>query len=103
MSAIAQAIESLFQKEIGWFRVVVLVVTDKPFNTRQESPTEQTARDWLRQGLNQLPLEAQTNLVSSSFHVSILVYEFSKAAVDGHVQFVTDSSHSAWWHVGEPR
>ena len=84
MSAFRAAAARLFSSELGRCRVVVYIISDKPFAT----PTEGTPNDitgFINKGSNMLSNDLRTNTLTSSYALSVLIYEFSYSPADGNL------------------
>jgi hypothetical protein len=76
--SIAEYIRILFAADEGFYRVVVFVISDQPFNTtmRPVSPIE--ANYWLGGGLNAVPDDVAQQPIQGSDNCTALIYEFEK-------------------------
>ncbi|MGP0091937.1 MAG: tetratricopeptide repeat protein [Xanthobacteraceae bacterium] len=68
----------LLYADPGHYRLVVFVITDKPFSTSNEALTRQEATDLVGRGVNVVPATAWTQLYSAQHRCTALIYEFKK-------------------------
>ncbi|XZF16607.1 hypothetical protein ACTHGU_10765 [Chitinophagaceae bacterium MMS25-I14] len=71
-------LSSLFKAKPGYYRCIVFLVTDQPFNTTSTPPSEGLAEKWLDTGLNKLPAAVSTYSTNPDYDYNVLVYEFKK-------------------------
>jgi hypothetical protein len=63
----------------GYFRIIVFIVTDKPFSTSGGTPEYPSSVFWLDEGMNVIPPEvAPIKFTQYSYTITALVYEFEK-------------------------
>ena len=75
--SLTRLIERLFSAEVGYFRIIVFVVTPEFF--AQGDPIErEAAMEWLKKGLNKLPPFIAQQGYTSAFNTTALVYQFKK-------------------------
>lgn len=75
---IAGYLRALLTSEPGYYRVVVLVVTDKRFSMSSARGRLETLERWSRQGLDALVPEVRVLPFTEDYQVTALVYEFEK-------------------------
>jgi hypothetical protein len=76
-------LRGLFSAPEGYFRVIVLVVTNEEFGQSGHRASSEEALKWLRFGLNALPPAIGALPVESRVRCTALVYEFSSQGFDG--------------------
>ena len=72
--------------------MIVFIVSNVPFNTPEGPPRFDEATAWLRTGVNVLPTGIAKQPVQTDHILSVLIYEFTKAASDGSVKMVEASA-----------
>jgi lipid-binding SYLF domain-containing protein len=63
-----------------YYRVIVFIVSDKPFNQAQRPLLFGEALEWLKEGLNVLPLSVANQPYNQNFATTVLIYEFAREA-----------------------
>lgn len=76
--SISAVIRALMTAEPGFFRVVVLVVTDKPFDDNGARARLETLEIWSRKGVDALVPAVRDMPFGENHKISALVYEFEK-------------------------
>lgn len=71
-------IKTLFFSTPGYFRIIVFIVTNKPFTSSGKKINNSTASNWLNSGLNVLPEKIKRKKFSSDYNCTALIYEFKK-------------------------
>lgn len=71
-------IKTLFFSTPGYFRIIVFLVTNKPFNSSGKKINNTTATNWLNSGLNVLPEKIKRKKFGSDYNCTALIYEFKK-------------------------
>ncbi|MBC7774894.1 MAG: hypothetical protein H7246_05590 [Phycisphaerae bacterium] len=72
-----ETFKRFFTGYTGYFRILVFVVTDKPFVMDTSSAiSADTGKSWLMAGGNRLPTEIGKMPYLSNYRVTLLVYEF---------------------------
>ncbi len=74
----ANYIKALFFSTVGHFRIIVFIVTDKPFAASGKKIKRSKAVDWLKAGLNSLPRQIGTKNFGSHYECTAVIYEFEK-------------------------
>jgi hypothetical protein len=74
-------LSALFEAPHGFYRIIVLVVTDKAAGSGP-APDEATARGWAADAFAFLPEEVRREELTDDHQVIALVYEFEKTADD---------------------
>jgi hypothetical protein len=93
-ASLANFLRGIFYVDPGRYRVIVFVFQDQPFGQAEQQVTGDTARAWLRQGVNVLPSkEAQRSFVDGD--CTALVYEFASTgkAVNRVTSRLTGKQH----------
>lgn len=75
-------IRRLFFAPEGYYRLIVFVVTDRPFTATGAAIEEPEALRLLREGANVLPPEFKRMEFSAGHGIDALIYEFRKGARD---------------------
>lgn len=75
-------LSALFTARPGYYRLIVVVVTDKSFTTSNEGPTESEATDWFASGSSQLPPSIAHRPFHARFKTRAFIYEFEKKTQD---------------------
>jgi len=78
----SQYLRSLFFSTPGYFRIIVFVVTDKPFTSSGKRVGRETASQWLYYGLNVLPYEIGSRKLTDDYRCTALIYEYKKPESD---------------------
>jgi hypothetical protein len=76
VTSFSEFIGALFFPRVGFFRIVVFVVTDVPFNQKQTTVSKNEATSWLTQGKNVLPDAAVKLPINPNFNCTALIYEY---------------------------
>ena len=75
-------LRALFTANVGYFRVIVFVVTPHPFSYSNARIGRNDAIEWLRYGLNRLPPSIGEKAYTSYHYCTALIYEFEKNDVE---------------------
>ncbi len=76
--SIEEYIRALLTSPVGYFRVIVLVTSSKPFNFSGARARLETIEQWSRSGLNSLPDAVRKRIYTEEHQTTALVYEFEK-------------------------
>ena len=68
----------LFFAKVGYYRLIVFVITPYPFHFSKPKISEQEAKEWLHKGLNKLPKKTLKMKISQEYTCTALIYEFEK-------------------------
>ncbi len=71
-------LKALFTANPGHFRILVFIVTPKPFSKSDETVDRKEAMDWLERGLNKLPQPIASKLYTNQCEITVLIYEFEQ-------------------------
>ncbi len=71
-------LKALLKGVPGYYRVIVFIVTDTPFQASGERPTEEQATAWVSSGVNVLPREVGDLPFTRYVNCTALVYEFMR-------------------------
>jgi hypothetical protein len=83
---LTEYLKRLFGADDGLYRVVVFVLTPKPFGSQQKTVTSAEATQWLSEGLDTLPPEMANLSLSGAYNCTALIYEFEKPhGLDPHI------------------
>ena len=69
-------LRALFTGNLGYYRVIVFIITSRPFSQSKARVRRSEARDWLRSGLNTLPSTIGENIYNDKYNTTALIYEF---------------------------
>lgn len=78
--SISAVLRALMTAEPGFFRILVLVITDKPFDDSGAQARLETLEAWSRKGVDVLVPDVREMPFDENYKVSALVYEFEKAS-----------------------
>lgn len=90
---------NLIRGNQGRYRLIALMVNDKPFANNNEAPSFETTQNIASQGMNQLPEDIQSKPFSEKHYCTALIYEFRKDRGSGQVNFIRSSDVSAENHL----
>jgi len=76
--SLSEYLRALFTASPGYYRMIVFVVTDKPFGATNETISASTANQWLADGFNILPEDILLKPLPPHFAFTALVYEFRR-------------------------
>ncbi len=71
-------LRALFTANPGHYRIIVFIVTSPPFSQSDVTVDQKEAIDWLRRGLNKLPLSIARKPYTNQYTTTALIYEFEK-------------------------
>lgn len=97
--SIVDFFRSLFYSNPGYYRIIVFMVTDIPFNTTQEVPNQKEAIGWLYEGSNVLHEELSTMQIDEDYSCQALIYEFKSPDSGGDVILMNPSVHTGREHL----
>ena len=92
-------IKQLFFAPEGFYRQIVVVVTDRPFTATGETLDAPAAARLLGGGANRLSNDFETMQFTEAHRVSALIYEFRKGAQQGDVSTLTPGRLGARTHL----
>jgi hypothetical protein len=90
-------LKALFMGEKGYYRIIVFVVTDKPFSFIKSNTTFTIQN--LPGGINGLPPELGEQPYTSNHKCTVLVYEFEKQNSGDATSFVKPGRYSVQTHL----
>lgn len=76
-------VRALFTAPEGHYRVIVFVVSDRPFATAPDAPSQNEALGWIGGGLDRLPTPLAELRLRDSHACTALVYQFRKVGHAG--------------------
>lgn len=76
--SLSEYLRALFTASPGYYRMIVFVITDKPFGATNETISASTANRWLADGFNILPEDVLLKPLPPHFAFTALVYEFRR-------------------------
>ena len=88
-----------FTAPAGFFRVIVLIITDVPYNETGERITLSRTLELLRIGLNYLPRPIYAINLNDDTHITALIYEFRSTGFQDTVHFVSPGSIPPSVHI----
>jgi hypothetical protein len=97
--SLAVYIKQLFFAPEGFYRQIVIVVTDRPFTATGETLDAPAAARLLGGGANRLSKDFETMRFTEAHRVSALIYEFRKGARQGDVSTLTPGRLGARTHL----
>jgi hypothetical protein len=94
-------LKALLKGVPGYYRVIVFIVTDTPFQASGERPTEAQATEWVSSGVNVLPRAIGDLPFTRDVNCTALVYEFTRkpGADPDATQFDTPGRLDAMTHL----
>jgi hypothetical protein len=96
-------LRALLTAEPGYFRVLVLVVTDARFAESGVRGRLETLERWSRQGLNALVPAVRDMPYTTTHEITALVYEFEKPSRDADPEVKVPGRNPAPGHLGHTR
>jgi hypothetical protein len=79
-------LKALFTSNVGHFRVIVFVVTSRPFSQAEAMVSRDEALAWFPEGLNRLPDAIGRRPYTAQYASTALIYEFEKSDVAKQAQ-----------------
>jgi len=92
-------IRALVNSPPGYYRVIVFIVTNRPWPRTGEKPTGGEAKKWLAEGFTWLPQSIGEMPYGPDYRTTALVYEFKKVSKDANAFLVDHSATSADDHL----
>lgn len=92
-------LETLFYGNPGYFRVIVFVVYDKPFNSSNVKLERKQAIHWLDAGLTVLPKEIAALEFTKNHYCTALIYEFELPESGAKANLLTPGNHTGKRHL----
>lgn len=92
-------LRNLIRGNQGRYRLIALMVTDRPFANNDNTPSIDQAESLATSGMNQLPQEMRSLSFTDQHYCTALIYEFRKDRADSSVDFVRSSDVSAEAHL----
>lgn len=83
---------ALFSAPEGHYRVIVFIVSDRPFNTSDAAASREQAAAWLHGGLNLLPAAIAGQPLNPRHACTALIYQFRKVGFQGDPTTVLDGA-----------
>lgn len=96
-------VRALFDVERGYFRVIVFLVTDAPFETAAEAPSAEQALAWPGQGAPGLPAALRAARYGDEAYTAALVYEFESRGRGHAASFKTQSRLTGEAHLRQAK
>lgn len=92
-------IRALANAQPGYYRVIVFIVTNKPWPRKPETPTGVEAKKWFDYGFSWLPQSIAELPYGPDYRTTALVYEFKKVSQNTDATFLDPSATSADDHL----
>ncbi|MBB5340040.1 hypothetical protein [Tunturiibacter gelidoferens] len=86
--------KALFNARPGFYRVIVFVISNKPFSQSGAMPDQTQARQWITEGSNVLDSSVASTPIAPGYNCTALIYEFRRD-LDHGTLFVEDSAPDA--------
>jgi len=90
---------ALFTAPKGRFRVIVWIVTNKPFVQNSDKITPEEAMEWVRSGATAIPKTLGELTYTGDYRTTALIYEFEKSADAAEAIVKAPSSISGQDHL----
>jgi len=84
--SLREYVRALFGARVGYFRLLVFIVTSHPFVQSDEETRLRTANRWLHQGANLIPESIAAKPYTPRHQTTVLVYEFEKVRASSVTQ-----------------
>jgi len=91
-------VSALFTARLGFYRVIVFVITSHPFSQSTAKPTSEEAQIWESSGLNALPEAIASRDYTSAHRCTALIYEFKRTGTQ-QAKFVDPSEITGQIHL----
>lgn len=95
----SEYISSLFFKQVGYFRVIVFIITDEPIKMGKTSVKRETALSWVSSGADRLPHQLRNRYFSDKHTVTALIYEYKMPENSDKAVLNKPSKHTAREHL----
>lgn len=92
-------IKALADAQPGYYRVIVFIVTDQPWQRIGDKPTGEVAELWFAKGFNKLPEYIGRLTYGREHRTTALVYEFKKRTSNADAIFIDTSETRAMDHL----
>ncbi|WP_149304896.1 carboxypeptidase-like regulatory domain-containing protein [Pareuzebyella sediminis] len=92
-------ISALFFSNPGYFRLIVFIVTDKPFSANGKRVSRKTALAWIQEGVNSFPDRLRRVPFTKRHHVTALIYEYELPENALGASLLQPSRHSGLEHL----
>lgn len=92
-------VRALVNAESGYYRVIVFIVTSRPWPRTNAKPTGEEANQWLARGFTWLPPPIGELPYGPDHRTTVLVYEFQKTSKDTNATLLEPSPVSADEHM----
>ena len=94
-------IRALVNAQPGYYRVIVFIVTSRPWPRTGATPTGAEADQWLARGFNRLPESVGLLPYGPAYRTTALVYEFRKVSNGAVATLLEPSPTSAHEHMAK--
>ncbi|QSA97989.1 hypothetical protein [Methylococcus sp. EFPC2] len=78
--SLSDYLKALFTAPQGHYRLIVFVVTNRPYAQTETKPTRDDAMAWLDRGTLALPKALGQQIYADDYYTTALIYEFEKGA-----------------------
>lgn len=92
-------LKALFKARIGYYRVIVFIITPHPFSQTNVETSATEAQVWLSDGLNVLPNVIGQKEFVPEYQCTALVYEFEQHSTDEKPELVIPGRLTGKAHV----
>ena len=90
--SLARYLEQLFFGIPGYYRVIVFIVTPRPFSQSNAQVTPDLADSWRSTGFNSLPRDVGRLGYTDDVAATVLIYEFARPTENDQPSFTNPSS-----------
>ncbi|RMA58902.1 hypothetical protein [Ulvibacter antarcticus] len=97
--SLSDYLKAIFFSEKGYYRVIVFVVTDLPFQQTGEIVERETALSWLQIGTNKLPDSVCYTPYNDAYTVTALIYEYELKENEDAAALQKPSKHTGKTHL----
>lgn len=97
--SLSDYIDALFTANPGRYRVIVFVITSRPFSQADAKVSKEETLSWLSKGLNQLPASIGNLPFIESYAATALVYEFDEPRAGEKAVLITPSNLTGRDHL----
>lgn len=87
--SLAAYLRALFTSNAGYFRVIVFIVTNQPFNQTGVPIGRDQALAWIDKGSSILPSEIGASVYTAEHYCKALIYEFEKSPYEQEAEQIS--------------
>jgi hypothetical protein len=99
--SLTEYLRALFSAPRGFYRVIAIVISDRPFAYGPDEAVFDELREWARAGLNVLPAPVRVRLYGESHDITVLVYEFEREEAGSRI--ILPGRHRVPTHLSHTR